>query len=85
MNAMGWSLRLSRVREISYVPVYFCEEDRETLALPRAEVDLTEHAPDALADKGFMPVASIRNRVAVHVLPFQSVADSPTALAGRWQ
>ena len=81
----GYSLRPGAVRDIGGLPVYVYKEDGETLALPCAEVELTEDAAEALAQNGFMPVASIRNHDAVRVLRFQSVADPPTALAGRWQ
>ena len=81
----GWALRPGSVRDIEDLPVYVYKEDGETLALPCSEVELTEAAAEALADNGFMPVASIRNRDAVRVLRFQSVADPACALPGRWQ
>lgn len=81
----GWALRPGSVRDIEDLPVYVYKEDGETLALPCAETELTEDAAEALADNGFMPVAAIRNRDAVRVLRFQSVADPASALPGRWQ
>ena len=84
-ESQGWSLRLGSVRDVSDLPVYTYKEDGESLAMPCAEVELTEDAAEALADNGFIPVASIRNRDTVRVLRFQSVADPPSALPGRWQ
>ena len=51
---------------------------------PCAEVLLTDEAAEMLLDRGFMPLASMKNADRVRVVRFQSVADPPVALAGRW-
>jgi type VI secretion system protein ImpC len=80
-----WDMRPGAIREIDNLPVYVYKEDGESLALPCAEVELTEDTADALMDIGFMPLVSIRHSDRVRVARFQSVADPVCALPGRWQ
>jgi type VI secretion system protein ImpC len=80
----GWDMRPGDVRDVDDLPVYVYKDDGESVALPCAELELNEDTAMALADNGFMPIASIRNTDRVRVLRFQSVADPPSALPGRW-
>ena len=52
---------------------------------PCAEVLLTEDAAEALLDCGFIPLVSIRDSDQVRVLRMQSLALSPSLIAGRWR
>ena len=61
------------------VPIHCYAADE---AQPPAEVWMTERQADALLDCGVMPLASIRNRDAVQVIAFQSIADPAAPLAG---
>lgn len=79
-----WDMKPGAVRDIDDLPVYVYKEDGESLALPCAEVELTEDTAEALTDNGFMPVVSIRGTDRVRFVRFQSVADPPCALPGRW-
>lgn len=81
----GWDMRPGTVRDISRLPVYVYEEEGENVALPCAEVALPQETAEALIENGFMPMASIRNTDVVRALAFQSVADPPAPLPGRWQ
>ena len=38
----------------------------------------------AMIEKGFMPLASLKDQPAVRLVRFQSLTDPPSALAGRW-
>ena len=60
------------------------EEDGQAKLKPCAEVCLGERAAEAILGRGLMPLQSYRDRNAVRVTRFQSIADPPTALAGRW-
>jgi hypothetical protein len=37
-----------------------------------------------MIEKGFMPLASIKDQPVIRLVRFQSFADPPSALAGRW-
>ncbi|MHC4648858.1 MAG: hypothetical protein ACYTBJ_25655 [Planctomycetota bacterium] len=57
----------------------------ETCVTPCAETYLTERAMQVLIDKGLMPVLSIKGQDAVRIPRFQSIAEPPAPLAGRWR
>jgi type VI secretion system protein ImpC len=82
----GWNMQPGAVREIGGLPIFvYKDEDGDSIALPCAELALTEEAAEALADNGIMPVAAFRDRDIVRVLRFQSASDPPARLPGRWQ
>jgi hypothetical protein len=83
-EAEGWDLRPGAVRDIGQLPVYVFEKDGERKAFACAEVELRESTAEAIAASGMMPVAAIRGTDSVRLLRFQSVADPPAALPGRW-
>ena len=84
-SAYGWDLRPGAPDEIDDLPAHVHEEDGERLLKPCAEVMLSESAVEALLDRGLMPLLSAEGRGAARVARFQSLADPPAALAGRWQ
>jgi len=51
---------------------------------PPGEVLLSERTADAILARGLMPMLSFKNRNAVRVARFQSIADPPTELSGPW-
>ena len=58
------------------------EGEREVM--PPAETYLAERAAERLAAAGLMTLQSIKGRNAVRLAAFQSAADPPGALVGRW-
>jgi len=80
----GWELRPGRVSEISGLPVYVHTEAGEPRTLPCAEVLLTQTAAEKMMEKGFMPLASLKDQPAVRLVRFQSIAEPLGSLAGRW-
>ena len=80
----GWHMRPGAVQEIDGLPAHTYRKDGETQLKPCAEVLLTEDAAEMLLDRGFMPLASIKGTDRVRLVRFQSVADPPAPLAGRW-
>jgi type VI secretion system protein ImpC len=80
----GWELRPGTRREIGGLPLHLLRTDGETTLLPCAETLLTERAAARLMDAGVMPLASLKDRDAVLLVRFQSVALPTAALAGRW-
>ncbi len=80
----GWNFNEGLIREITELPLHVYQEDGEGRIKPCAEVLLGERALVAMLDRGLMPLLSVRDRDAVRVVRFQSLAASPTPLAGRW-
>jgi type VI secretion system protein ImpC len=80
----GWRMRPGSVQEIDGLPAHTYRADGEAQLKPCAEVLLTEDAAEVLLDRGFMPLASIKGTDRVRLVRFQSVADPPAPLAGRW-
>ena len=81
----GWDFRPGRHLEIQGHPLHVYREDGAAVAKPCAEVLLTERAALRIMDKGIMPLLSIKNQDGVRLGRFQSLADPPTRLAGRWE
>jgi type VI secretion system protein ImpC len=81
----GWDLCPGTIHDIDGLPVHVYREDGEPHMKPCAEALLTEKAAHAILDKGIMPLLSLKDRDAVRLLRFQSVADPPAALGGRFQ
>ena len=54
------------------------------MAKPCAEALLTERAAVRLLESGLMPLLSFKDRDTARLARFQSAADPPTPLAGRW-
>jgi type VI secretion system protein ImpC len=71
--------------EIGGLPLHVYAADGETRAQPCAEVLLSERAAHRLLDVGLMPLVSLKDRDAVRLLRFQSVADPVAPLAGPWE
>jgi type VI secretion system protein ImpC len=81
----GWNLRPGELSEIDRLPVAIYQEEDERLQKPCAEVLLTHRAIDEMLNKGLMALLSQKDRDAVRLGRFQSVASPPTPLGGRWQ
>lgn len=80
----GWSMEPGNYLDIDDLPAYIFEEDGESQMMPCAEAFLSERAATAILDRGLMPMMSYRNRNAVRLLRFQSIAEPLQALAGSW-
>lgn len=83
-SEMGWAMRPGARREIGGLPLYFERTGGEARAVPCAEVLLTERAAGRMMERGVMPLASLKDRDAVMLVRFQSIAAPLGALAGRW-
>jgi type VI secretion system protein ImpC len=80
----GWAMRPGTLQEIGGLPIHVHTSGEERKTTPCAEVVLTERAAEAILDKGIMPLLSFKGRDTVRLARFQSMADPPTRLAGRW-
>ncbi len=84
-NDSGWNFRPGADREIAGLPYFTFSRGGDTQAQPCGEILLTDSEIDHIQEQGFMALASIKNRDAVFLMRFQSIADPPSGLAGRWQ
>jgi type VI secretion system protein ImpC len=80
----GWAMRPNAVRDIEGLPAHTYKDDGETVLKPCAEVLLTDEAAEVLLERGFIPLASMKNSDRARVVRFQSVAEPAAALAGPW-
>jgi type VI secretion system protein ImpC len=78
----GWAFEPGDEREIGDMPAYHYTRDGESEMQACAESYLGEEAGQALLAAGLMPVLSHKNRNAVTVMRFQSIAEPAAALAG---
>jgi type VI secretion system protein ImpC len=81
----GWAMRPGSKSDISGLPYYAYTAQGEPRTLPCAEVLMTRSAAETILEKGFMPLASLKNQPTVRLVRFQSIADPLAPLAGRWQ
>jgi type VI secretion system protein ImpC len=82
--ARGWHMEPGDDQDLVDLPAHVFEQDGERHLQPCAEVLLTERAGEAILDRGFMPLLSYKNRNAVRVMRFQSIAQPSSPLAGAW-
>jgi type VI secretion system protein ImpC len=80
----GWELRPGALRDVDGLPLHLYQGDGEKVLKPCAEILMTEEVAELLIERGFMPLASIKNTDTVRVVRFQSIASPSAALAGRW-
>jgi type VI secretion system protein ImpC len=80
----AWELRPGTMAEIERLPLHIYVGDGGSETKPCAEVLLTEDAAERLVDEGLIPLVSFKGRDVVRVVRFQSIADPPRSLAGRW-
>lgn len=80
----GWRMRPGQVSDITGLPAHVFKNDLEAELKPCAEVLLTQEAVELLLDHGVMPLISIKGADRVKLALFQSIAEPPTPLAGRW-
>jgi len=80
----GWSFAPGQVTDLEGMPLHVYKDQGESAAKPCAEVALTERAAERIMDKGVMLFLSYRNQDVIRLARFQSLADPPANLGGRW-
>ena len=80
----GWAMRPGMRTEIGGLPLHVFGKHAESESKPCAEILLTEDAVERILEENLMPLVSFKNRDSVRVVRFQSIADPPRELAGRW-
>ncbi len=84
-STRGWQFEPGDEREIGDLPAYTFMRDGEKELQACAEQYLGDQGGQALLEAGLMPLLSHRQRNAVTVMRFQSVAEPAAALAGAWR
>ena len=80
----GWSMQPGDQLDIDDLPAHTFRVEGASRMQPCAEVYLTDHAAQTILAQGVMPVMSYRDRNAVRIMRFQSVADPLRPLQGPW-
>jgi len=80
----GWQLRAGQHGQIETLPQHIYRADGESIAKPCAEVLLTEADADFLLERGFMPLASIKDQDSALLVRLQSIAVPLAPLSSRW-
>jgi predicted component of type VI protein secretion system len=75
---------LAAYRELEDLPAHVVPTADGTRLQACAEVVLSETAAQAMLARGVMPLLSYRNRNAVRLWRWQSLAHPPAMLAGPW-
>lgn len=81
----GWEMRPGSAAEIEKLPLHIYPRDGESESKPCAEVLLTEDAAERIVEEGLIPLVSFKDRDSVRLARFQSIAQPPRPLAGRWR
>ncbi|MGE5303914.1 MAG: type VI secretion system contractile sheath domain-containing protein [Alphaproteobacteria bacterium] len=84
-SQQGWDFHPGSVQEINGLPLHIYKEQGESRAKPCAEAILTMRAAEAILNQGLMPLLSFVHQDVVRLARFQSFANPPTALLGRWR
>jgi type VI secretion system protein ImpC len=80
----GWQMEPAAYLDIDDLPSHCFKRDGEVVQQPCAEVLFGEAAGEAMLGRGLMPLMSYRNRNAVRLLRWQSIADPPATLHAPW-
>jgi type VI secretion system protein ImpC len=80
----GWALMRGLEPEISGLPVGVLGRGTAAQAIGPGEAPLSVRAADALMDRGFMPLAPLKDSDRVRLVRIQSTAHPIAALQGRW-
>jgi len=81
----GWEMRPGSLSQIENLPLHTYRVEGDSQSKPCAEVLLTEQAVERILDQGLIPLISFKNRDIIRIGRFQSIADPPSPLAGRFQ
>ncbi|MCO8120422.1 type VI secretion system contractile sheath large subunit [Stieleria sp. TO1_6] len=79
-----WEMNLSDNLELDDFPTVIFDDEGEKQLKACSEVYLSERVAESLLDQGIMPLMSFKNRNAIRLLRFQSIADPLTGLSGPW-
>ena len=79
----GWELRPGTLSDVTGLRIYIYTREGEPVTKPCAEILMTQTASEGMMEKGFMPLASLKDQPAIRLVRFQSFTDPQSSLAGR--
>ena len=82
--ARGWGMEPGDLTAIEDLPAHSLSDGSEWKMKPCAEAYLSDSVAEAILARGIMPLLSRRDRGAVQLLRFQSVAEPAEGLRGPW-
>jgi type VI secretion system protein ImpC len=80
-----WDMRPGQFQNIDNLPLHSFVEYGSPEVKPCAEVLLTLQAAERMIGHGLMPLLTMKGTDTVRVGMFQSIADPPSPLEGRWR
>lgn len=83
-NHSGWSIGPRMSLDIASLPLFMYRRGPETVALPCAEIVMSERIARHLLWRGLMPLAWIKNTDRVRLVELRSVAEPEATLAASW-
>lgn len=80
----GWDLRPGVCQDIEGLPLHTIRDNDGSRLQPCAEVLLGDQALEAILARGIMALACLKDTDVARLVHFQSIADPPAGLSGRW-
>jgi type VI secretion system protein ImpC len=82
--ASGWDMAPGDELELEDLPAHVHDDGGEKRLQPCAEAALADRAAETILAAGLMPLLSRKDRNAVRLMRFQSIAHPAQALSGSW-
>jgi len=83
-SASGWEMRPGSVSQIDKLPLHIYGMAGQSESKPCAEALFTEDTVQRILEDGLIPLVSFKGRDSVRIARFQSIAQPPRPLGGRW-
>ena len=81
---LSWDFGQRFVQDVDGLPLHMYKKDGQSVYQSCAEVQLSQSEAEQLMEYGVMPIVSFKNMDRIRLGRFQSIADPPTVLKGRW-
>ncbi len=81
---LGWEFGQQFMQDLDGMPLHMYKKEGQSVYQSCAEVQLSQNAAEQLMEFGVMPIVSFKNMDRIRLGRFQSIADPPTVLKGRW-
>jgi len=81
----GWDMRPESMLGADGMPVFVQGRGADAVAAPSTEAWINERAAEHMLDHGLTPLVTVRNRDVVRLVRWQSIAQPPQRLRGRWE
>ena len=81
----GWDMDLDASLDAADLPAYSYRVEGESRLRPCAQALVSERVAEGILSAGIMPLMAWRDRNAVRLMRWQSIADPPQRLAGPWR